>query len=273
MKSELKPRRLGEIDAEAVAAALVASGHLRRGVAELFLHPAFVDFRGGGQAGAQRMAGEFPLSVALGQVAAHTRRHGGMFHEAGDVLVGQPLGADRLADDAAEQRPVFDSCEFQPGLERDDGAAELAGAAADFDLAPAGLAAQRDEDPLIEDLGPAGSVLRLLGAAVEPDDFRAPQPAGEAEQQDGAVAQAAEIARSSVAIIALRSSGRIASFCSGGRPWVRRTPASTVATWRSARSKVSPRCANCHRSAEIRRSRVATELGFPLIAPEAQAAT
>ena len=110
------------------------------------------------------------------------------------MLVGQPLGADRLADDAAEQRTVFDSCEFQPGLERDDGAAELAGAAADFDLAPAGLAAQRDEDALVEDLGPAGSVLGLLGAAVEPDDFRAPQPAGEAEQQDRAVAQAAEIA-------------------------------------------------------------------------------
>ena len=36
-------------------------------------------------------------------------------------------------------------------------------------------------------------------------------------------------------------------FCSGGRPWVRRTPARTVATWRSARSNVSPRCAKFHR--------------------------
>src|SRR5271156_3684216 len=34
-------------------------------------------------------------------------------------------------------------------LERDDGAAELAGAAPDFDLAPASLAAQRDEDALV----------------------------------------------------------------------------------------------------------------------------
>jgi len=87
---------------------------------------------------------------------------------------------------------VFDSGELQPGLQRDDGAAELAGAAPDFDLAPAGLAAQGDQDALVEDLGPAGSVLGLLGAAVEPDDFRAPQPAGEADQQDGAVAQASQ---------------------------------------------------------------------------------
>ena len=75
------------------------------------------------------------------------------------------------------------------------GQLSVAGAAADFDLAPAGLAAQRDEDALVEDLGPAGSVSGLPGAAVEPDDFRAPQPAGEADQQDRAVAQAAEVAK------------------------------------------------------------------------------
>jgi hypothetical protein len=40
-----------------------------------------------------------------------------------------------------------------------------------------------------------GSVLGLLGAAVEPDDFRAPRPAGEADQQDRAVAQTAEVAK------------------------------------------------------------------------------
>ena len=34
-------------------------------------------------------------------------------------------------------------------------------------------------------------------------------------------------------------SGSSASFWIGGRPWVRRTPASTVATWRSLRSKGS----------------------------------
>ena len=64
------------------------------------------------------------------------------------------------------------------------------------------------------------------------------------------------------AIMASRSSGRIASFCSGGRPWVRRMPASTVAMWRSARSNGSPRCAKFQASAESRRSIVPTEHGF-----------
>ena len=72
--------------------------------------------------------------------------------------------------------------------------------------------------------------------------------------------------------MARRSSGRIASFCSGGRPWVRRIPASTVATCRSLRSNVSPRWAKFHMSAERRRSMVLTEHGFGPAAPEAQAA-
>ena len=64
----------------------------------------------------------------------------------------------------------------------------------------------------------------------------------------------------------------MASFCSGGRPWVRRMPASTVATCRSLRSIGWPRCAKFHISAESRRSMVPTELGFGPAAPEAQAA-
>ena len=44
---------LGEVDAEAIATALVAAGHFGAGVAELFLHIALVDLGGGGQAGAQ----------------------------------------------------------------------------------------------------------------------------------------------------------------------------------------------------------------------------
>ena len=51
-----KPRRLGQIDPEPVAAALVAPGHFGRGVAELLLHVALVDLGRGGEAGAQRMA-------------------------------------------------------------------------------------------------------------------------------------------------------------------------------------------------------------------------
>ena len=201
----LQPRRLGEIDAEPVAAALVAPGHFRRGVAELLLHEAFVDLGGGGEAGAQRMAGEFSRPFAFDQIAAHPGGDGGAFDQPGDVLVRETLGADRPADDAAEQRPVFDPGEFQPGLQRDDGAAEVAGAAPDFDLAPAGFAAQRDQDARVEDLGPAGSVLGLPGAAVEPDDFRAPQAAGEADQQDRAVAQASQIAERRMSPFSVRN--------------------------------------------------------------------
>src|SRR5271156_6149590 len=64
-RRRLQPRRLGEIDPKPVAAALVAPGHFGGGVAELLLHPAFVDLGGGGEAGAQRMAGEFLPPVRL----------------------------------------------------------------------------------------------------------------------------------------------------------------------------------------------------------------
>ncbi len=48
-----QPSGFGEVDAEAVAVALVAPGHFRTGMAELLLHRAFVGCRGGGEAGAQ----------------------------------------------------------------------------------------------------------------------------------------------------------------------------------------------------------------------------
>ena len=44
-----------------------------------------------------------------------------------------------------------------------------------------------------KNLDPAGSVLGLIGPAIEADDFRAAQAAGEADRQNGAVAQAAQI--------------------------------------------------------------------------------
>ena len=64
------------------------------------------------------------------------------------------------------------------------------GAAADLDLAPAGLPAQRQQQAVVEKFDPAAAEA-VLAAAVEADDFRAPQAAGEADQQDRAVAQAA----------------------------------------------------------------------------------
>ena len=69
-------------------------------------------------------------------------------------------------------------------------------------------------------------------------------------------------------------SGRSASFWTGGWPWVRRTPASTVATWRFFRSKGRALWAKFQPSAESRRSIVATVRAFPPapLAPEASAA-
>ena len=49
--------------------------------------------------------------------------------------------------------------------------------------------------PSVEEFRPAGAFERILRAHDEADDFRAAQAAGEAEQQDRAVAQLAEIGR------------------------------------------------------------------------------
>jgi hypothetical protein len=46
--------------------------------------------------------------------------------------------------------------------------------------------------PWSKKLDPAGAFLGLFGPAIEPGDFAASETAGEADQQDGAVAQAAQ---------------------------------------------------------------------------------
>ena len=66
-------------------------------------------------------------------------------------------------------------------------------AAADFDLAPAGLAADGQKGAFGEDFDPAGAVFGLAGAAIEPDDFGAAQAAGEADRQNRPVAQAPQV--------------------------------------------------------------------------------
>ena len=92
-----------------------------------------------------------------------------------------------------KQRTVGDPAKLQPDLERQNRAAQFAAAAADLDLAPAGLAAHPDDDALLQHLDPAGAVRGLIRPAVEARYFGATQAAGEAEQQDGAIAQAAQV--------------------------------------------------------------------------------
>ena len=58
-------------------------------------------------------------------------------------------------------------------------------------LAPAGFAAQRQEEAFGEDFNPS-AVERVLGMTSEADDFGAAQAAGEADKQDGAVPEPAQ---------------------------------------------------------------------------------
>ena len=93
----LQPCRLREVDAESVPAALVAAGHLGAGVAELLLDVALIDLGRGGEAGAQRMSGEFLAPLAFGEIAADAGGKRGALDQPGDVPVGQPVGAGLLA--------------------------------------------------------------------------------------------------------------------------------------------------------------------------------
>ena len=61
-----QPGRLGEIDLEPVAFALITPCHFSAGVAEVALDMGFLDLRRGGEAGAQRMAPKGALAFALG---------------------------------------------------------------------------------------------------------------------------------------------------------------------------------------------------------------
>lgn len=192
----LKSCRLRQIDPEPVPSSLIASGHLGAGVAELLLDVALVDLGRGGEAGAQRVAGEQGRALGLGQVAAQAGGGGGALDQAGDLAVVEPHRPDRaaLAGDAAKERPLADAREAQPGLQRLDRTAGRNGAGADLDLAPAGLAAQGDEQAAGQDLDPAAAVGGLIAAEVEPGDLGPPQPAGEPQKQHGPVAQAPEAA-------------------------------------------------------------------------------
>ena len=154
-------------------------------MAELLLHIAFIDLGRRGQARAQGMPGEFLRALAFGKIAAHAGGERRRFDEARDMPIVQPVGADMPAaiDHAAKERTVRDAREFQPGLKRHDRAGEIGRAAADLDFAPAGLAAQGDEQALVEELDPAGAVVGLIAADIEADDFRAAQAAGEAESR------------------------------------------------------------------------------------------
>lgn len=186
--------RFGEVDPEAVPPALVFAGHFRRGMTELLLHIAFFNLGGRGEASAQRVTRELSGTIRLAEIAAHAGGQGRFLDEARDLLVMQPIRPDVLALAAhpPEQRALFDPGEADPGLQRHDRAGGIGGSAADFDLAPAGLSAQRQQQALVQDLDPAAAVFGLVAAKVEAGEFRAAQSAGKADQQHGAVPETAQ---------------------------------------------------------------------------------
>jgi hypothetical protein len=180
---------------EPVSLALIAAGHFSAGVTEMFLNVGLFDLSRGGEAGAKRMAAEREAALALGKVAAQAGGEGASLHEPHDVLVSQPLLRNPavLAGDRPEEGTVVDPAEPQPSFEKGYRAGVSARAAADFDLAPTGLAADGQERTFRKEFDPARTVVGLAGPAIEADDFGAAEAAGEADRQDRPVAKAAQI--------------------------------------------------------------------------------
>ena len=152
----LEAGRLGEVDCEPVAFALVAPGHFGAGVAKMLLDVGLLDLGRGGQAGAQRMAAEGKPALALGQIAAQARGERACLYQADDVLVRQAFGSDAavLTRYGPEERPAGDPPEPQPGLEQGDRTGVGARASADLDFAPTGLAADGEQRALGDDVDP-----------------------------------------------------------------------------------------------------------------------
>src|SRR5208283_5976723 len=130
-----------------------------------------------------------------------------------------------------------DARELQPGLERGDRTGGVLRAAADLDLAPAGFAPQSQEHAVVEEFRPARSLERVLGAHDEAGDLRSAQAAGEAEEEDRPVAQVPEVRRGQEVEHGQDMIRQERLLLDRRLAMGRRTPASTVATWRSLRSK------------------------------------
>ena len=118
-------------------------------MAKLFLDIALIHIGTGGKPGAQGMAGEQFQALGLWQVAADAGGQHGFLDQAGDVFVRQPIsgGFAIIAADALEQRAKVDPGIVQVLLERMHRAGGITGAAANLNLAPAGFAAKRQDQP------------------------------------------------------------------------------------------------------------------------------
>src|SRR5580704_5098053 len=161
----------------------------------MLLDVSLLDLGGGGETRAQRVAAEGEPPFALGKVAAQAGGEGACLDEPDDVLVGQPRPGNSavLARDRPEQGTLADAAEPQPGFQQGDRAGVGPRATADLDLAPAGLAADSEQGAFGKNFDPAGAVFALVTSTIEADDFRAAEAAGEADRENGSVAQAPQI--------------------------------------------------------------------------------
>ncbi|BCH62555.1 hypothetical protein RvVAR0630_pl06970 (plasmid) [Agrobacterium vitis] len=89
------------------------------------------------------MAGKFEGTFNLAEIATDAGSHGGPFDQPCHFLIVQALWANGLAlsGDAAEERAMGKPGKGDPGFDGDHRAGGFGAAAADFDLAPSGLAA------------------------------------------------------------------------------------------------------------------------------------
>ena len=82
-----------------------------------------------------------------------------------------------------QRQPCIQCCDRTGGLRRTP---------ADLDLTPSGFPSQGDNQPLVQHVDPPKAILRLVLLDIEPDNLRAAQTTGKADQQHRPIPQAAQ---------------------------------------------------------------------------------
>ena len=146
-------------------------------MSELFLDIALIDIGRSGKPGAQGMAGEQFQALGLWKIGPNARIPHGLFDQPRHVFVGETIARNLaiIAADTLKQRAEVYPGIVQVLLERMHRAGLVAGAAANFNLAPAGFAVKCQDETLIRNLYPTRAVLGVIAPKIEADDFRAAQ--------------------------------------------------------------------------------------------------
>jgi hypothetical protein len=161
-------------------------------MAEVLLDVALVDL---GRGGAQRVASEFLLALALRQVAAHAGRERQALDEARDMAVVELLWSDLAPRDRPEYRPAVDAREFS-ARSRAPATGQLRS------LEPRPISTSRQpvlprsvrSTPSSKNSGQPEPSSESSGLMTRPT-ISAAQAAGEAEEEDRPVAEIAEVGR------------------------------------------------------------------------------